>query len=148
MKVLVQRVSSASVMVADEQVGAIGNGALLFVGVGQEDTDKDALHLAAKTVRLRIFDDGEERMNHAIAAVGGSLLAVSQFTLYGDCRKGNRPSYVKAAPPDKGRKLYECYVKELQNLGCHVETGVFGAQMRVALENDGPVTLMLESTGR
>lgn len=148
MRVLFQRVRSASVFVGGEPIARIGRGALLLVGVGREDTIRDAVHLAGKTRRLRVFPDEDGCMNLPIDAVDGDLLAVSQFTLYGDCRRGNRPSYSAAAAPAAGRRIYECYVAELERLGCRVETGVFGAEMLVELQNDGPVTLMLESTGR
>lgn len=148
MRVLVQRVRSAAVQVDGREVASIGPGALLLVGIGREDAEEDARHLAGKTARLRIFDDEDRRMNCAIEAVSGSFLAVSQFTLYADCRKGNRPSYAEAAPPQTGRKLYERYVDELRALGYTVETGILGAQMLVEIQNDGPVTVMLESTGR
>jgi D-aminoacyl-tRNA deacylase len=148
MRILVQRVRSASVAIAGERVAAIGRGALLLVGVGRDDTVADAVHLAGKTRRLRIFDDTDGRMNLPIDEVGGSFLAVSQFTLYADCRRGNRPSYVEAAAPEIGQALYERYVEELERLAGPVATGVFGAQMLVALENDGPVSLLLESSGR
>lgn len=148
MRVLYQRVLSAAVETGGEVVGEIGKGALVLVGVGKGDTDRDAAHLAKKTAKLRVFDDENGRMNLSAVDVGGSFLAVSQFTLYGNCNKGNRPAYVDAAPPEEGRRLYECYVQKLQELGLRVETGVFGAEMVVDLQNDGPVTLLLESTGR
>jgi D-tyrosyl-tRNA(Tyr) deacylase len=129
-------------------VGCIGTGALLLLGVARGDTEGDASFLAGKVSRLRIFDDEEGRLNRAIDAVDGSFLAVSQFTLYGDCRKGNRPSYIEAAEPEEGRRLYARFVEALRDLGHRVETGTFQAQMLVGLENDGPVTLMLESRGR
>jgi len=148
MRVLFQRVRSATVTVGGERVAEIGRGALLLVGVGREDTQRDAAHLAGKTRRLRVFPDENGCMNLPIDAVEGSLLAVSQFTLYGDCRRGNRPSFSSAAAPETGRRIYEYYVEELERLGCRVETGVFGAEMLVELQNDGPVTLLLESSGR
>lgn len=148
MRILLQRVRSASVLVAGERVAAIGRGALLLVGVGRGDTREDAIHLAGKTRRLRVYPDAEGRMNLPIDAVGGDFLAVSQFTLYADCRRGNRPSCTDAAPPEIGREIYECYVEELRGLGCRVETGVFGSEMLVELQNDGPVTLVLESPVR
>lgn len=148
MKLVVQRVKAASVTVDGKTVGEIDGGLLVFVGVSHDDTSADAAFLARKTVSLRIFDDENGVMNRSVLDVGGSLLAVSQFTLYGDCKKGNRPSYIEAAPPDKGLKLYEEYVKQLRELGPRVETGIFQAEMEVSLVNDGPVTLILESTGR
>jgi D-tyrosyl-tRNA(Tyr) deacylase len=129
-------------------VGEIGGGLLVFIGVGRDDTLGDAAHLAKKTANLRVFDDDSGKMNRSVKDVGGSVLAVSQFTLYGDCSKGNRPSYIGAAPPDKGLKLYEEVVKQLREQGIPVQTGIFQAEMDVNLLNDGPVTLILESTGR
>lgn len=148
MRLLVQRVRSAWVNVAGTEVGRIGAGALLLVGVARGDTDFDAGFLAGKASRLRIFDDAEGRLNRDIRAVDGAFLAVSQFTLYGECRKGNRPSYIEAAEPVEGQRLYESFIDALRNLGHRVETGTFQAAMVVGLENDGPVTLMLESRGR
>lgn len=146
MKVLVQRVRRANVRVDGAEVASIGSGALLFVGVACGDTLKDVQYLAGKTAKLRIFDDEQGRLNCAIDAVSGTFLAVSQFTLCADTRKGNRPSYADAAPPEQGRKLYESYVEELRTLGCAVKIGVFGANMQVELQNDGPVTVMLDSS--
>lgn len=148
MKLVVQRVKEASVSVDGKTVGEIGNGLLVLVGVSHDDTQADAAHLAKKTANLRIFDDKTGKMNRSVLDLGGSVLAVSQFTLYGDCKKGNRPSYIAAAGPEKGLKLYEEYVGRLREFGPHVETGIFQADMTVALINDGPVTLILESTGR
>jgi D-tyrosyl-tRNA(Tyr) deacylase len=148
MKVVIQRVKSASVKVDGKTVGDIGSGLLVLVGVSHGDTAADAAFLAKKTVNLRIFDDENGVMNRSVIDTGGAILAVSQFTLYGDCKKGNRPSYIDAAPPEKGLKLYEEYVKQLRELGSHVETGIFQAEMEVSLINHGPVTLILESTGR
>jgi D-aminoacyl-tRNA deacylase len=148
MKLVVQRVKAASVKVDGKTVGDIGSGLLVLVGVSHGDTVADASFLAKKTVNLRIFDDAEGIMNRSVLDTGGAILAVSQFTLYGDCKKGNRPSYIDAAPPDKGLRLYEEYVKQLRELGPCVETGIFQAEMEVSLINDGPVTLILESTGR
>jgi D-tyrosyl-tRNA(Tyr) deacylase len=148
MKLVVQRVKDASVKVDGKNVGEIGSGLLVLAGVSQEDTVAVAAFLAKKTVNLRIFDDAAGVMNRSVLDTGGEILAVSQFTLYGDCKKGNRPSYIDAAPPEKGRTLYEEYVAQLRTLGPHVETGIFQAEMEVGLINDGPVTLILESTGR
>jgi len=148
MKLVVQRVKSASVNVDGKTVGEIGSGLLVLVGISHDDTFADVVFLAKKTVNLRIFDDAGGVMNHSVLDTGGSILAVSQFTLYGDCKKGNRPSYIAAAPPEKGLKLYEEYVKQLRDLGPRVETGIFQAEMDVSLINHGPVTLILESTGR
>lgn len=148
MKLVVQRVKAASVNVDGKTVGETERGLLVLVGVSHDDTVADAAFLAKKTVNLRVFDDDDGVMNRSILDVGGSILAVSQFTLYGDCKKGNRPSYIAAAPPEKGLKLYEEYVKQLRELGLCVETGIFQAEMEVSLVNHGPVTLILESIAR
>lgn len=148
MRLVIQRVRRASVSVAGGEVARIGPGALLLVGVGAHDTPADVAYLARKTSQLRIFSDEQGRLNRDIRAVGGAFLVVSQFTLYGDCRKGNRPSYITAAAPEKGREFYERLAAELRQLGHEVHTGVFGADMLVELHNDGPVTLLLESEGR
>lgn len=148
MRLVVQRVKTASVTVDGKTVGEIGSGLLVLVGVSHDDTAADAAQLAKKTANLRIFDDAAGVMNRSVTDIGGAVLAVSQFTLYGDCRKGNRPSYIDAARPEKGRELYEEYVNQLQALIPQVETGIFQAEMDVSLINDGPVTLILESTGR
>ncbi|HKL21812.1 MAG TPA: D-aminoacyl-tRNA deacylase [Tichowtungia sp.] len=148
MKLVVQRVKSASVDVDGKTVGKIGRGLLVLVGVSHDDTAADAAHLAKKTANLRVFDDETGVMNRSVLDTGGNVLAVSQFTLYGDCKKGNRPSYIAAARPEKGNELYGEYVRQLRALGPPVETGVFQAEMQVRLLNDGPVTLILESTGR
>lgn len=146
MKLVVQRVKSASVTVDEKPVGAIGAGLLILIGVSHDDTAVDAAHLAKKTAKLRVFDDENGVMNRSVLDVGGAVLAVSQFTLYGDCKKGNRPSYIAAARPEQGRALYEEYVRRLRALLPYVETGTFQAGMDVHLVNDGPVTLILEST--
>ncbi|MBI9020070.1 MAG: D-tyrosyl-tRNA(Tyr) deacylase [Verrucomicrobia bacterium] len=148
MKLVIQRVKSAKVDVGGKTVGEIGSGLLVLVGVSRDDTAADAGHLAKKTANLRIFDDEACVMNRSVFETGGSILVVSQFTLCGDCKKGNRPSYIAAAPSEKGLKLYEEYVKQLRELGPRVETGTFQAEMEVHLVNDGPVTLILESTGK
>jgi D-tyrosyl-tRNA(Tyr) deacylase len=148
MRLVVQRVKAASVNVDGKTVGSIGGGLLVFVGVSRDDTAADAAHLAKKTASLRIFDDETGVMNRSVIETGGAVLAVSQFTLYGDCKKGNRPSYIDAARAEKGRELYAEYVKQLAAAGLVVETGIFQAEMAVSLINDGPVTLILESTGR
>ncbi len=145
MRVLVQRVQHASVSVGGETVGKVGRGFLALVGVTHEDTSADAVKLAGKTARLRVFDDGAGLMNLALADVGGAVLAVSQFTLYADTRKGNRPSFTGAALPEQGERLYQEYVAALRAEGIPVETGIFGAEMRVELVNDGPVTILLET---
>lgn len=148
MRCLIQRVSRASVSVEGKVVSSIGRGFLVLCGVGQGDTEEDARWLAGKTARLRIFEDEQGKMNLPLEAVGGSALVVSQFTLYGDCRKGNRPSFVAAAPPDEGNRLYEVYVAALREAGILVQTGIFRAMMNVELVNDGPVTLLLDSADK
>lgn len=148
MKLVLQRVLRASVAVDGQTRGAIDRGALILCGVARGDTGFDAQWLARKTSALRYFEDEAGKINLAIAEVGGSFLVVSQFTLYGECDKGNRPSFITAAPPAEGSRLYELYVSELRRLGHRVETGLFGAMMHVELVNDGPVTLILESRGR
>ncbi len=148
MRLVIQRVQSASVDVDGQPVGRTDGGLLVFIGVGRDDTTADAAFLAKKTVNLRIFDDEAGRMNRSVMDVGGSILVISQFTLCGDCTHGNRPSWMAAAPPEKGLPLYEEVVKQLRKHGVSVETGIFQAAMEVALVNDGPVTLILESTGR
>lgn len=148
MRILLQRVLKASVRVEGETVADIGPGALVMVGVGRGDSEDDACHLAAKVSRLRIFDDATGRMNETAASKGGAFLCVSQFTLYGDCRKGNRPSFISAAPPETGRLLFDRFTQVLRACGHAVETGIFQAHMQVELVNDGPVTIWLESEGR
>lgn len=148
MKIVIQRVTEAAVRIGGESVGAIGAGLLALVGVDVDDTDEDALRLAAKTVSLRIFNDDEGVMNRSLLDVGGDVLAVSQFTLLASTRKGNRPSYVRAARHELATRLYELYMAEVERLtGRHVERGRFGADMAVSLVNDGPVTIILESRG-
>jgi len=145
MKVVLQRVSEASVSVGHEQIGAIKKGLLLLVGIHEDDSLEQMQWLCDKILKLRVFDDGDGKMNLSVQDVEGALLVVSQFTLYGDYEKGNRPSYMQAAGPDKAEKLYEnmiAYFKSNSNL--NVETGKFGAYMDVQLQNDGPVTLVLE----
>ena len=148
MKLVVQRVKQASVTVEGKRVSETGLGLLVLVGVSHRDTPFDALHLARKTAKLRIFQDGEGKMNRSVEDIGGEVLAVSQFTLYGDCTKGNRPSYITAARPEQGEALFNEYIQALEKLGFPPNTGIFGADMQVELLNDGPVTLIVESTGR
>lgn len=145
MRLVVQRVSQASVTVAGEVVGSIGRGFLVLVGVQAGDTLADAAYMAKKTAGLRVFEDEAGKMNLDLAQVGGAVLAVSQFTLLGDCRKGNRPSFIAAERPEAADALYEQYVDLLRQEGLRVETGRFQTHMEVALVNDGPVTLLLES---
>jgi D-tyrosyl-tRNA(Tyr) deacylase len=145
MKAVVQRVSSASVRVEGENLGEIGNGLLVLLGVAKGDEEKDADFLAEKIAGLRIFGDGEGKMNLSVVDVGGAILAVSQFTLLGDSRKGRRPSFIDAAPPEVADRLYQHYVARTRKLGVRTETGRFQAHMEVRLVNDGPVTILLDS---
>ena len=145
MRAVVQRVKSSSVSVQGETVGKIGKGLLILLGVGNNDTEVDASYLAAKIIGLRIFEDDQDKMNLSVQDINGSLLVVSQFTLFGDCRRGRRPSYSEAARPEEAEKLYEQFVRELRSLGLTVATGVFQAHMQVEIINDGPVTLLLDS---
>jgi len=145
MRAVVQRVTYAKVEVDGTVRGEIGRGVLVLLGVSRTDTATDAELLAGKVVNLRIFNDDGGKMNRSLLDTGGAMLAVSQFTLYGDCRKGRRPSFDDAAPADRARQLYETFVDRARGLGVHVETGVFQADMAVTLVNDGPVTLIVES---
>lgn len=145
MRAVVQRVSGASVRVGGEMVGEVGAGLLVLLGVGVGDAESDADYLADKTAHLRVFPDDEARLNRSCLDTGGSVLAVSQFTLYGDCRKGRRPGFTQAADPDLAEALYERYVARLESAGLVVARGRFRAEMAVALVNDGPVTLLLDS---
>ncbi len=131
-------------MVADETVARIDRGAVILLAVARDDTEEEARYLARKVSRLRIYDDADGRLNASIDDAGGSFIVVSQFTLYGNCEKGNRPSYIESAPPDLARALYEFFVEELKSHGHEVQTGRFQEMMKVRLENDGPVTLILE----
>jgi D-aminoacyl-tRNA deacylase len=145
MRAVVQRVAEAGVTVDGEIVGQIGRGFLVLLGIAHADGEKEAAWLARKIAGLRIFEDGEGKMNLGLADVDGSVLAVSQFTLYGDARKGRRPSFVDAARPEHAQPLYAHFCDELTREGIHVERGVFQAEMKVSLINDGPVTLWLET---
>jgi len=145
MRAVVQRVSEASVEVDNKIIGKINNGLLVLLGVGKDDSEEDVKYLAEKIVNLRIFDDKDGKMNLSLLDVNGELLIVSQFTLYGDCRRGRRPSYSESAPPEKAEKLYNLFVDFSKKSGLKVETGRFGAYMKVSLVNDGPVTLLLDS---
>ncbi|WP_239615234.1 D-aminoacyl-tRNA deacylase [Cohnella mopanensis] len=145
MKVVLQRVSEAKVTVEGEVVGQIGAGLMLLVGVGQEDTEQDLVWMADKLAGLRIFEDEAGKMNLSVEDVNGAILSVSQFTLYGDCRKGKRPNFMGAARPELAESLYEQFNERLRARGLQVETGRFGAMMDVSLVNDGPVTLILDS---
>lgn len=145
MRAVVQRVKKAKVTVEGRIIGEIGEGLAILLGVGQEDDEKDIAYLADKIIGLRVFEDENEKMNLSLQDVGGALLVVSQFTLYGDCRKGRRPSYDKAARPEQAEKLYLGFVEYAKSRGIHVETGRFQAMMLVEFHNDGPVTLLLDS---
>ena len=145
MRAVLQRVSSARVVVENETVGEIGPGLAVLLGVEDGDSEKDAFYLAEKTVGLRIFEDGEGKMNLSVTDVGGEILVVSQFTLLADCRQGRRPGFSRAAPPEKANALYGYYVDLLRERGLKVATGTFQAMMEVSLVNQGPVTMLLDS---
>ena len=144
MKAVIQRVKNASVTVDGKVTGKIGEGFLVLLGVGPEDTEKNADELVQKMCKLRIFTDENDKMNLSIKDIDGEILVVSQFTLYADCQKGNRPSFVDAASPDKANKLYEYFKEKCKAEVKHVGCGIFGADMKVSLLNDGPVTIILE----
>ncbi len=148
MKVVLQRVSRAEVRVDGKRIGAIGRGLLLLVGIAKEDTEADIAFVAEKCVHLRIFEDKAGKMNRSVLDVNGGILAVSQFTLLGDTRKGRRPSFINAAEPAKGKTFYDLFVEKLRSYSVPVECGIFGAMMDVELINDGPVTLIVESKPR
>ena len=145
MRALLQRVTEARVIVDQVTTGEIGPGLLILLGVSKLDTEADAEFVAAKVLNLRIFADDEGKMNRSVLDTGGGLLVVSQFTLYGDCRKGRRPSFDDAAPIEQARSLYEHFVSVARNSKLRIETGIFQADMAVSLTNDGPVTLLVES---
>lgn len=145
MKAVVQRVKYASVTVENNVIGRCKEGFMILLGVGCEDTEKDLEVLVNKISKLRVFEDEAGKMNLSIQDVGGEMLIISQFTLYADCKKGNRPSFIKAAPPAAAIPLYEKFISDMESLGIHVEHGEFGADMKVELLNDGPVTIVLES---
>jgi D-tyrosyl-tRNA(Tyr) deacylase len=147
MRAVVQRVKESSVKTGNEIIGRIGRGLLVLLGVAKGDTPADADYLANKIANLRIFEDDVGKMNQSLIETNGMMLVVSQFTLLGDCRKGRRPSFVQAAKPETATELYEYFVNQVRRLGISVETGRFRAMMEVALINDGPVTLILESRG-
>lgn len=146
MRAVVQRVDRASVTVDGQLTGKVERGLLVLLGVAEGDTDKDLHYIVDKVCGLRIFEDAEGKMNLSVQDIGGSLLAVSQFTLYGDCRKGKRPSFDRAAKPDTANAFYEQFVEQCRAKGLPVETGVFRAHMLVELVNNGPVTILLDST--
>lgn len=146
MKAVIQRVSSARVRSNGRPLGEIGPGLVVLLGIADGDGEDDLRWLATKTASLRIFEDSEGKMNLSVTEAGGAALVVSQFTLLADCRKGRRPSFVGAAAPERGRDLYERFVGLLREQGLHVETGSFGAKMLVSIDNDGPVTILLDSS--
>jgi D-tyrosyl-tRNA(Tyr) deacylase len=148
MRAVLQRVTRASVTVSGEVVGQIGRGILVLLGVEPDDTEEDARQLADKTILLRIFDDADGKMNLSLEQSGGAMLVVSQFTLLGDCRKGRRPSFIGAAPPELAEKLYNTFIGAVGSKGIPIATGRFRAAMDVELVNDGPVTLLLDSRKR
>ena len=145
MRAVLTRVKSASVAIDGNVVGQIGKGFLILLGVGPNDTEKECRYLAEKMLGLRVFEDENGKMNVSLADVGGEVLVVSQFTLYGNCRKGRRPSFTEAAPPDLGNRLYEQFLKDCEELGFPPQHGQFGADMQVESVNDGPVTLILDT---
>lgn len=145
MRAVVQRVAESSVAVGGRTIGSIGRGLTVLLGVGEGDSKKEADYLADKIANLRIFEDRDGKMNRSLLEIGGEMLVVSQFTLLGDCRKGRRPSFVKAAPPETADALYEYFVEISREKGIRVQTGEFGAMMAVSLVNDGPVTLIVEN---
>jgi len=144
-KAVIQRVSRAEVKVAGKPVGSIGHGLCVFLGIGKDDSQTNVEHLAEKIKKLRIFEDDNGKMNLSLEDIREELLVVSQFTLYGDCRKGNRPSFSNAAAPEQAEKLYEYFVEQLRDSGLTVATGQFKARMEVTLVNDGPVTFIVEN---
>lgn len=145
MRAVFQRVLESSVEVDGQVVGRIGHGAMILLGVGDGDTEQDAQYLADKVAGLRVYGDDEGKMNRSVQDVGGEVLVVSQFTLYGDCRKGRRPSFASAAPPDEARRLYGYFCDRLRQMGLTVAEGVFQAEMKVSLVNHGPVTILIDS---
>ncbi len=144
MRIVLQRASRAEVRIDGEVVGQIGKGFVLLVGITHEDTTAEADRLAKKVAQMRVFEDAEGKMNLGLREVEGEILSISQFTLYADCRKGNRPNFTQAAKPDIAESLYNYFAGYCRSKGKHVETGIFGADMKVSLINDGPVTILLE----
>jgi len=145
MRAVLQRVSQAEVRVGEQVVGRIGRGFVVLLGVAKDDTEKDAAFIADKTIAMRVFADAEGKMNLALRQVGGELLVISQFTLLADTESGRRPSFIRAAPPEEAKRLYELFLSLVRNDGVRIETGEFGAMMAVSLTNDGPVTIILDS---
>lgn len=145
MRVVIQRSKKASVSINQEIVGAIDQGFVLLVGIGEEDTQEDVEYLVRKISKMRIFEDGEGKMNLSLADVGGEILSISQFTLHANTKKGNRPSFIEAAKPDRAIPLYDAFNQQLREQGFKVEVGQFGADMQVSLVNDGPVTILIDS---
>lgn len=145
MRAVVQRVTSSKVVVDDKIIGEIGKGLNILIGISKEDTEEDLLYLRDKIINLRIFEDENDKMNLSLLDVKGEILAISQFTLYGDCRKGRRPNFMEAEGGDKAKALYERFIDLLKEKDIKVETGEFGAYMKVDIQNDGPVTLLLDS---
>lgn len=145
MRALIQRVSSSKVVVSGKVVGSIGRGFNVLIGIAKDDTLEDVLYLKDKILNLRIFEDENEKMNLSLKDIKGEILAISQFTLYGDCRKGRRPNFMNAMAGEDAKKLYDELVLELKKSNLKVETGIFGADMKVDIQNDGPVTILIES---
>lgn len=145
MRAVIQRVTKGSVTVGDEKVGTVDQGLVVLLGVGKNDTEEDSRYLAEKIANLRIFEDAEGKLNLSVIDIGGGILAISQFTLYGDCRKGRRPGFSEAAPAEQAVSLYENFVHELRKIGLKVSTGRFQTTMLVEIYNDGPVTMLLDS---
>ncbi|MDZ5547977.1 D-aminoacyl-tRNA deacylase [Enterococcus cecorum] len=148
MRAVIQRVSQAKVVVDDNTVGQIGKGFMILLGVHEQDTQTDVDYLVGKISKLRVFEDEQQKMNRSIIDVGGEILSISQFTLFADTKKGNRPSFVQAAKPDVAIPLYESFNEGLRQVGIPVETGIFGADMKCHLVNDGPVTIIIDSQNK
>lgn len=148
MRAVIQRVSQAKVVVDDNTVGQINRGFMILLGVHEEDTQADVDYLVGKISKLRVFEDDQQKMNRSIMDVGGEILSISQFTLFADTKKGNRPSFVQAAKPDTAIPLYEAFNEGLRQVGISVETGIFGADMKCHLVNDGPVTIIIDSQNK
>lgn len=148
MRAVIQRVSQAKVVVDDKTVGQINRGFMILLGVHEEDTQDDVDYLVGKISKLRVFEDDQQKMNRSIIDVGGEILSISQFTLFADTKKGNRPSFVQAAKPDTAIPLYEAFNEGLRQAGIPVETGIFGADMKCHLVNDGPVTIIIDSQNK